>query len=107
MRNFSIYIITDSNRRYLEVGLHHNVAVLSQELMQPTLGYCNSPLRLNRLVYAEQFKSEEEADIRKRELQLYTRMQLERMIRKGNPNWNHLQIIMPRPLAATLSLRAQ
>lgn len=90
MKKISIYIITDSNRRFLEVGTHTDLSLLMHELQQSNEMLFNASMRLNRLVYMENFHCEEQAEKRKRELQLYTRMQLEKIIRKANPNWNQL-----------------
>lgn len=44
-----------------------------------------------RLVHLESFNSRENAQVRQQEIRKYTRMQLERLIRKNNPNWNDLK----------------
>jgi len=85
-----VYILTDSNRRCLHVGMTdnlYNAANTYQELTELFFG--GSP-KVSRLVYHEVHPSPETALSRFTELSGYTRMQKEKLIRKHNPNWVNL-----------------
>lgn len=72
-----IRIYTDSNRLQLRIKYHEND-------FQKTEGL--------RLVYEEIHESEKAATARTAELKSFTRMQLERAIRRNNPNWLNLEL---------------
>ncbi len=82
-----VYILTDSNRTFLHVGITddlENVAMAYKNgLPLVSLGFPTAV----RLVYHEVLHSEQEALQRLRLLTSFTRMQKERLIRKSNPNW--------------------
>ena len=86
MKRF-IYIITDRNRNNLHVGLCSDlVKTLDFYKQMPTLFFDNSQ-QLNRLVYFEEIKTEEQAMERFKTVSTYTRPQKEKMIRPVNPDW--------------------
>jgi len=97
MENFSLYILTDSNRRFLEIGISSNLNCSLAESQQDSANLFKQASKLTRLVWLEEFAHRELAERKKKELTLYTRMQLEKLIRRNNPNWNH---ILPRLTAA-------
>lgn len=74
---FYISIHTDNNRNQL-----HVISMQAQ----------NRALGSGRLVYQEIHENWQTASFRLRELQGYTRMQLERVIRRSNPNWLNLDL---------------
>jgi len=90
MEKHIVYIITDSNRAYLEVGYCTDMAVLLQDIhsTSPIL-FGNSP-KLSNVVYMQAFDNKEKALSYQQTLRHFTRMQRERLIRLKNPNWLNL-----------------
>lgn len=72
-----IYIHTDNNRIHLHVGATPGSAGAYGQ---------------RRLVYLEIHETEAAAAARLCELRHYTRMQLERLVRRSNPNWLNLEL---------------
>ncbi|MCY4779045.1 GIY-YIG nuclease family protein [Sphingobacterium sp. UT-1RO-CII-1] len=90
MQKHYIYIITNSNRAYLEIEQCQDISLRMQELKDSSsLLFSNA--RLTNIVYLEEFDSYELALKRKQQLEQFTRMQKERLIRLKNPNWLSLQ----------------
>ncbi len=94
MSNFIIYIVTDSNRRRFEIGLSSNIFNTVIELQQSNNLIFNQNPNLHRIIYIEAFTNLPCARKKMSELQHFTNMQIERIIRKSNPNWNNL---FPQP----------
>jgi len=91
MKRF-IYIITDRNRNNLHVGLCSDLLKTLQFYQQmPTL-FFDSAQQLNRLVYFEEIRNEEQAMERFKFVSTFTRPQKEKMIRSVNPDWVDLTI---------------
>jgi putative endonuclease len=87
-----IYIITDRNRNNLHVGLCSDLVKTLQFYREmPTLFFDNSQ-QLNRLVYFEEIRNEEQAMERFKFVSTFTRPQKEKMIRSVNPDWIDLTI---------------
>lgn len=78
---YHILILTDNNRNALNISMIEDNEFITGSL-------CHSGT--HRLIYQETHESQEQAVIRLRELQSYTRMQKERIIRRSNPNWINL-----------------
>lgn len=74
---YYILILTDNNRNTL------NVSMLNENEIYGVVGR-------QRLIYQEIHESLGAAKSRLQELQGYTRMQKERIIRRSNPNWVNL-----------------
>jgi putative endonuclease len=87
MKKHCIYIITDSNRLYLEVGYCTDISLKLHEIEQADGSLFSTAPKFNRIVYSEEFLSFEAAQKRVDEIKHFTRMQKERLIRKHNPNW--------------------
>ncbi|GAA4139468.1 hypothetical protein GCM10022216_17610 [Sphingobacterium kyonggiense] len=94
MNNYYIYISTDANRRFLQPGMSNDISQIFQQINNPDAGCFMSQAVLNRIVYLEQFSSEEEAMRKYQELQQFGRIVRERLIRKQNPNWLSLALPM-------------
>ncbi|MFD1770241.1 GIY-YIG nuclease family protein [Sphingobacterium suaedae] len=90
MERHVVYIITDSNRAYLEVGYCADMHTRLQEIRDSSSILFSSTPKLNNVVLLEEFESKEMAILRQQQLQHYTRMQRERIIRMKNPNWLNL-----------------
>ncbi|MCS4163405.1 GIY-YIG nuclease family protein [Sphingobacterium paramultivorum] len=90
MNNFIVYISTDNNRKHFKIGLSSNIFSTVMELQQSNSFIFNQGPSLNRIIYTESFTNPETANKRISELQHFTTMQVERLIRKYNPNWNNL-----------------
>lgn len=87
MKKHIVYLATDANRAYIEADYCSDIIHRFLEFQQSI----NSPFaikaKVSRIVYTEEFQTFEAAQKRKLELNMYTHMMKERIIRKGNPNW--------------------
>lgn len=94
MSNY-IYILTDANRKCLHVGTTQDLqnAIKTYKELYGLFFDSNAPV--SRLVYKEEFLSEESSLKRFEELKGFTRMQKERLIRRHNPNWVDLSVVRP------------
>ncbi|SFH25875.1 GIY-YIG nuclease family protein [Pedobacter insulae] len=91
MKKF-VYIVTDRNRTSLHVGMSADLSkTLEFYKKMPNL-FFDSAQQLTRLVYFEEFKSEEQALSRFKLVSRFTRMQKERIVRSCNPDWIDLTI---------------
>ncbi|WP_166335915.1 GIY-YIG nuclease family protein [Sphingobacterium chungjuense] len=87
---YKIVILTDSNRRYLEVLMTNNLLDVLHHITMAQQTQLNLTTKLSRIVYEETYATESGAVDRLKELQTYTRMQRERLVRRQNPNWLNL-----------------
>ena len=87
---YKIVILTDSNRRYLEVLMTNNLLDVLHHISVAQQTQMNLTTNLSRIVYEETYATESGAVDRLKELQTYTRMQRERLVRRQNPNWLNL-----------------
>lgn len=87
MKRHFIYITSDANRIYLEAGYCQDIALQLFELQQASSAFMNKTPKFSRIVYMEEFENFETAQRRRTEINMYTKMQKERLIRKNNPNW--------------------
>ncbi len=87
MNNFYTYIITDSNRRFLQPGISQNLNLVYNELQNYQESKLFSYAILNRIVHIETFPTKAAAQKRLTDLNQMGRMVKERLIRKNNPNW--------------------
>lgn len=78
---YKVLIITDNNRNVLNIK-----AIDLNETTEESVLTLSHP----RLIYQETFDNVEQALARKAELEKFTRMQKERIIRRSNPNWVNL-----------------
>ena len=91
MRRF-VYIVTDRNRTSLHVGMSADlIKTLDFYKQMPNL-FFDSAQQLTRLVYFEEFKTEEQALSRFKLISRFTRLQKERIVRSCNPDWIDLTI---------------
>jgi len=90
METHTVYILTDSNRTYLEVGYCSDITIQLQETHFTSSGFFSHVPKLNILVYMETFHEIEKALACQHKLRRYTRMQREKLIRLKNPNWLNL-----------------
>src|SRR5690606_12221773 len=86
-----VYIVTDSNRTYLEVGYCTDINAKLQEIQGVVGGLFSATPKLNNVVFLEEFDSKEQAVLRQYQLRSFTRMQRKRLIRMKNPNWLNLK----------------
>lgn len=91
MNNY-IYILTDSNRSSLHVGMVDDLKNVPKTYRDLTGLFLDDYSTVFRLVYHEALPTFAAALRRLQELNGYTRMQKERLIRKHNPNWLDLGI---------------
>lgn len=90
MKTHLVYIITDSNRAYLEVGYCTNMDARFQEIHHTSPIFFSGAPRLSNVVYMETFHNKEKALAYQHTLRHFTRMQREKLIRLKNPNWLNL-----------------
>ncbi|MEZ0451457.1 hypothetical protein ACR78Z_03200 [Sphingobacterium thalpophilum] len=90
MGNFIVYILTDNNRNHFKIDFTSNIIRTAIELQQSSNFIFQQGPDLTRIIYCETFPSLGAARKKIQELQRFTRMQIERIIRKHNPNWNNL-----------------
>lgn len=87
MQRHFIFITSDTNRIYLEAGYCQDIYLQLFELQQSSSLFMTKGPRFSRIVYVEEFDNYDVAQRRKNEINAYTKMQKERLIRKNNPNW--------------------
>lgn len=91
MKNI-VYIVTDRNRTTLHVGMSADLMkTLDFYKKMPNL-FFDSAQQLSRLVYFEEFRTEEQALGRFKTVSRFTRAQKERLVRACNPDWIDLTI---------------
>ncbi|HLW49958.1 MAG TPA: hypothetical protein VKZ78_03230 [Sphingobacteriaceae bacterium] len=78
---YFVLIFTDNNRDALKISVLEDHKFYSE---------LQANVSKHRLIYREVHESYDAAMVRFKELQAYTRMQKERVIRKSNPNWVNL-----------------
>jgi len=82
-----VYIVTDRNRTTLHVGMSADLMkTLDFYKKMPNL-FFDSAQQLTRLVYFEEFRTEEQALGRFKMVSRFTRAQKERLVRSCNPDW--------------------
>ena len=82
-----IYILTDCNRSCLHVGYTDDLFQAVRFYQEKRTLFFDSGSIASRLIYFEEFSSEEQGMARFNQLSIYTRPQKERLIRSTNPNW--------------------
>jgi len=91
MKQF-IYILTDSNRKNLHVGLTDDLAYTMNYYKEMYSLFFDSHKKTSRLVYFEEVQAPNEALARFKEISGFTRIQKEKIIRSANTNWNDLSL---------------
>jgi|SRR5690606_21505049 len=91
MKQF-VYILTDSNRKNLHVGLTHDLKYTMNYYKDMYSLFFDSHKKASRLVYFEEAYSLESALERFKVISEYTRSQKERIIRLDNANWVDLSL---------------
>ncbi|SFS33895.1 GIY-YIG nuclease family protein [Sphingobacterium wenxiniae] len=97
MEKHIVYIITDSNRTYLEAGYCKDLNTRMQEIKDAASVMFTQIAKLNNVVHVEEFDTFEEAQRRKVQILQFTRMQRERLVRLKNPNWLNLHAAHTQP----------
>jgi putative endonuclease len=87
MKKHIVYITTDANRVYVEAGYCQDISLKLFELQNAANSFMVRGPKFTRIVHTEEFETYEAAERRKNELNSYTRMQQEKLIRRYNPNW--------------------
>ena len=91
MKQF-VYILTDSNRNNLHVGLTHDLKYTMNYYKDMYSLFFDSHKKASRLVYFEEVFSTNNALERFKIISEYTRSQKERIIRLNNANWIDLSL---------------
>jgi putative endonuclease len=82
-----VYVLTDRNHSNLHVGMSTDLLkTMEFYAKMPTLFFDPSK-QLNRLVYFEEFSSEQAAISRFKNLNAFTKMQKQRLVMGVNANW--------------------
>lgn len=87
MKKYIVYIITDANRIYLHADVCQDLSIKLYELQNATSTLFLSGPKYTRIIHTEEFEHKDDAERRASELNSFTRMQKEKLIRKNNPNW--------------------
>jgi putative endonuclease len=87
-----IYILTDCNRSCLHVGYTEDLLKTINFYKEKQTMFFGAQSVISRLIYFEEFSSEELALARFDQMCIYTRPQKENLIRSVNPNWTDLAI---------------
>lgn len=87
MRKHIIYLATDANRAAIEANYSQDHIPQFTEQQFGLYHRSNTALKLNRIIYTEEFATMEAAQKRLIEVKSFTRMQKEKLIRRNNPNW--------------------
>lgn len=87
MKRHFIFITSDTNRLFLEAGYCQDIHLKLFEIQQASSSFMIKAPKFNRIVHVEEFDNLESAMKRKIEINKFTKMQKDRLIRKGNPNW--------------------
>lgn len=93
MKNI-VFIVTDRNRANLYVGLSADLKdTMDFYRKMPNLLF-DAGKQLTRLVYFEEYHTEQQASERFKELSAYTRAQKEKLIRNVNTDWTDLSLAL-------------
>lgn len=89
MCTYKVLVITDPNRKALRIYFTENIAELLKSLKtKEDLFKSMESVQGNfRIVYQEVFGNNLMALARYESMKNFTRMQLEKLVRKNNPNW--------------------
>ena len=87
MKRHIVYITTDANRLYLEAGYCQDITLKLLEIQSAGTSFMLKGPKFTRIVHIEEFDNYDLAIRRTIELNQYTRMQKEKLIRRNNPNW--------------------
>lgn len=82
-----VFIITDRNRTNLHVGISSDLVKTMDFYNQMPCLFFDPGQQLNRLVYFEEFTSDQAANARFALINQFTKMQKERLIRSANADW--------------------
>lgn len=88
-----IYILTDSSRKTLQVGITHDLSYTIDFCKALYSLYFDSHKRCSRLVYFEEMLTKNQALKRFEEISGFTRTQQERIIRSSNADWRDLSLL--------------
>ena len=90
--NKYVYILTDCNRSCLHVGYTEDLLKTVDFHKEKRAIFFGSRVVTTRLIYFEEYSSEELALARFNQMCTFTRPQKENLIRSANPNWTDLAI---------------
>ena len=82
-----VFIITDKNRLNLHVGISSDLVKTLDFYNQMPCLFFDPGQQLNRLVYFEEFTTDQTANARFALINQFTKMQKERLIRSANVDW--------------------
>lgn len=93
MRAYFVYIVTNSNRTTLYVGVSNELARrISEHLAAAATGVgFTGKHKLHHLIYFEEFDNPTAAIAREKQIKKWSRAKKEALIATKNPNWRFLE----------------
>ncbi len=89
--NFYVYIITNKSNKVLYIGFTKDLKRrIYQHKNKSHPNTFSARYNLNKLIYFEVFKFEEEAKLRERQMKKWNRDWKIELIERENPNWEDL-----------------
>lgn len=92
MRKYHVYIITNYSNTIFYIGVTSNIARRVFEHKEGTVKGFSSKYKLKKLVYAEVFKSVNEALAREKQLKNWHREWKINLIKSINPKFDELEL---------------
>lgn len=106
-RWYFVYILTNSSRRPLYVGVTNSIVRRTGEhYFEPATNSYTEQYKLNRLVYFERFRRIGDAIAREKQLKRWSHSKKAALVESFNPKWNDLAAAwFATPGPSTASLR--
>jgi len=90
MRTYYVYILSNSHKTTLYIGVTNDLERRVREHKNKIFRGFTSRYNISKLVYFEEFSDVEEAISREKQLKNWHRAWKENLIRANNPNWRDL-----------------
>ena len=87
MKNYYVYILTNSNNRTLYIGVTNNLTKRFYEHSNKVVQSFTQKYNLNKLVYFESTSNIDEAIEREKTLKKWSRKKKDKLIELQNPLW--------------------
>lgn len=92
MKNYFVYIITNSTNHVLYIGITNNLQRRIDEHKTGIISGFSKRYRLKKLVYYEEFSDVKLALYREKQLKNWHRAWKKNLITSINPNWDDLSL---------------
>ena len=90
---YSVYIITNQRHTVLYTGFTSDLSRRIEEHKLKVVPGFTAKYNLDKLVYFEEFKTQEEARHREKQIKRYRRAWKEKLISQVNPDWEDLYFL--------------